>query len=139
MTETFGKDDTFQPFSNGHAHRMWLDANCCRGKGCRNYRPDAPTSRHGCPIEVAVAMGAATDGEIPVRIGLRGAWLEPAPNGRLQRVETDPPGCELIPACPEYRGRDEPDDRPRRGPRPPKEQLDLLDPRNVPDRPRVVA
>jgi hypothetical protein len=36
--------------------------------------------------------------------------------------------------CPEYKGYDEPDDRPRTGPRPSDGQLDLLDPRSQPVR-----
>lgn len=127
----YSKDDRYRPFSNGTEFHMWLYSNCCRGeKGCRNYRPDATSSCDGCPIEVAVAFGSIDDGTIPARIGLRGGWLEPGPNGQLVEV-TDSRG-HVIPACPEFRGYDEPDDRPRRGPRPPKEQLDLLDPRNTP-------
>lgn len=126
--------DSFRPFSNGHEHRVWLDSNCHRGeRGCRNYNPFAATSRHGCAIEVAVSFGSAGDGLIPARIGLRGGWLEPGPNGLLVQALD----AGWIPECPEYRGYDEPDDRPRRGPRPPAHQLDLLDPRNVPDRERV--
>lgn len=138
---TYAANDRYRPFSNGTEFGMWIESNCCRGeKGCRNYRPDATSSRDGCPIEVAVAVGGMRDGTIPARIGLRGGFLEPGPNGRLVEVEsTEHPGCKVIPACPEYRGYDEPDDRPRRGPRPPKEQLDLLDPRNAPTRPRVTA
>lgn len=136
MPDTLMPTDAFHPFSNGSEHRYWLDINCHRGeKGCRAYNPLATTSRHGCPIEVAIARGAASDGTILARIGLRGGFLEPAPDGRLQRA-TD---AGYIPECPEYRGYDEPDDRPRRGPRPSPEQLDLLDPRNTPHRPRVTA
>lgn len=121
-------------FPNGTSHMIWLDYNCCRGaRGCRKYNPDASSSRHGCPIEVAVALAGCRDGKIPARIALRGGWLEPGPNGQLVETGTG------IPDCPEYKGYDEPDDRPRRGPTPPKEQLDLLDPRNVPDRPKVPA
>lgn len=138
---TYAASDPYRPFSNGTEFLMWQDSNCHRGeKGCRNYRPNATSSRDGCPIEVAIALGHCTDGTIPARIGLRGGFLEPGPNGRLVEVEDDEhPGCKVIPACPEYRGYDEPDDRPRRGPRAPKEQLDLLDPRNAPDRPKVPA
>lgn len=118
----------FRPFSNGEEHRTWLACNCA---GCRSYRPNATTSRDGCPIEVAVALGAATDGTIPHRIAVRGGFLGPDGQG-----EPDP---GVIPACPERRGRDEPDDRPRRGPRPPAGQLDLLDPRTAPDRDRVTS
>lgn len=79
---------------------------------------------------------------IPVRIALRADFLRPAEGGKLSDahlwVKCSDGGTALaLPLCPEYRGYDEPDDRPRRGPRPPKEQLDLLDPRNVPDRERV--
>jgi hypothetical protein len=124
--DTYMPSDDFVPFSNGSEHMMWLGKNCERGKGgCRNYKPNATSSRHGCPIEVAVAIATAT-GVIPARVGLRGGWLEPASDGRLQRAEEHPP------TCPEYRGYDEPDDRPRRGPRPPEGQQDLLDPRNQP-------
>ncbi len=125
--------DDYRPFSNGHEHRMWIDRNCYRGAGCRNHRPDAPSSRHGCPIEVAMAVGAFTTGTMKAKHGLRGGLLEPGPNGLLVPAEGDASTWR----CPEYRGRDEPDDRPRRGPRPPADQIDLLDPRNVPDRERV--
>lgn len=136
-SRTFTKDDRYPgPFSNGTEHMMWLDSNCSRGeKGCRKYKPDATSSRDGCAIEVAVALaGGATDG-IPMRIALRGGWVEPGPDGRLVEV-TDPRGA-VIPACPEFKGYDEPDDRPRRRPRPPADQLDLLDPRSTPDRSAV--
>jgi hypothetical protein len=137
--ETYGKNGRYRPFSNGTEHMMWLGSNCCRGeKGCRSYRPDATSSRDGCPIEVAVALGGGLDGAIPAHIGLRGGFLEPGPNGQLVEVESaEHPGCKVIPMCPEFRGYDEPDDRPRRGPRPPQGQMDLLDPRNVPDPLRV--
>lgn len=137
----FSQDAGYRPFSNGTEHHMWLERNCDRGeKGCRNYKPNASSSKNGCPIEVAVAIGGIDTGLIPIRIAVRGAFLVPGPNGTLVEPESERhPGAKVIPACPEYRGYDEPDDRPRRGPRPPKEQLDLLDPRNVPDRPRVVA
>lgn len=130
---------TFRPFSNGHEHRVWLDSNCHRGeKGCRSYRPLAAASRDGCPIEVAIAVASINDGEIPMRIALRGGFVEPGPNGTLVQVESaEHPGCKVIPACPEFKGYDEPDDRPRRGPRPSPDQIDLLDPRNVDDRARV--
>ena len=132
MSESYAKNDSYRPFSNGTEHMMWLDSNCCRGeRGCRNYRPMATSSRDGCPIEVAIAIGAIDDGEIPARIGLRGGFLEPGPNGRLVEVEADPPGPKVIPSCPEFRGYDEPDDRPRRGPKPPADQMDLLDPRST--------
>ena len=128
--------DTFQPFGNGFEHRMWLAHNCERGKGgCRNYNPDAPTSRHGCPMEVALALAAVTDGRIKAKHGLRAGFLEPGAHGELVPADGDASTWQ----CPEYRGYDEPDDRPRRGPRPPREQLDLLDPRNAPDRSRVHA
>jgi hypothetical protein len=98
-------------------------------------------SRHGCPIEVAVALAEHADTDdtaIPIRIAVRGGFLEPGPNGTLVEPESEShPGAKVIVACPEYKGYDEPDDRPRRGPRPPKEQMDLLDPRNAPERPRV--
>ncbi len=132
--------DRYRPFSNGTEHLMWLESNCMRGcKGCRSYRPEASSSRHGCPIEVAVALGACNDGSIPARIALRGGWVLPGPNGTLVEVETLDAGGRIIPTCPEYRGYDEPDDRPRRGPRPSEGQLDLLDPRNTPSRPRIAA
>jgi hypothetical protein len=142
MTE-FSKDDRVDVFSNGHEHRMWLADNCMRGEGgCRKYNPDASSSRHGCPIEVAIALGGGTDGKIPARIALRGGFLQEGPNGKLTddcrwaTASDGLPAC-VIPACPEYKGYDEPDDRPRRGPRPPREQMDLLDPRNTPDRSAV--
>lgn len=136
MAESFGKNDTFVPFSNGHEHRMWLDCNCHRGDGCRRYNPNAATSRHGCAIEVAIAFANVNDGDVPVRIGLRGGFLEPGPGGRLVRVDADKPYA-VIPECPEYKGRDEPPDPPTRPRRPPGDQMDLLDPRNAPDRERV--
>lgn len=114
-----------RPFSNGTEFHMWLSYNC---EGCCRYRPNATTSRDGCPIEVALSLGSASDGTIPERIAVRGGFL--GPDGR------DP--VLLVPhRCPERRGRDEQDDRPRRGPRPPEGQMDLLDPRNVPARERV--
>lgn len=131
--ETYKPNDPYRPFSNGTEHMWWLESNCCRGeKGCRKYRPEATSSRHGCPIEVAVALASMTDGKIPARIALRGGWLIPGSNGELVE-DTDPRG-RVIPVCPEFRGYDEPDDRPRRSPRPPEGQLDLLDPRNGPER-----
>jgi hypothetical protein len=141
----YGKDDRVDVFSNGTEHMMWLESNCMRGKrGCRKYNPNASSSRHGCPIEVAVALAGGTDGKIPARIALRGGFLEEGPNGKLtddcrSTIASDGLPATVIPACPEYKGYDEPDDRPRRGPQPPKEQLDLLDPRNVPERPRVAS
>jgi hypothetical protein len=126
--ETFTLRDSFQPFSNGTEHRMWLARNC--ELGCRNYRPDATTSRHGCPMEVSMSLAAASDGQMPARHGLRCGLLEPAHNGLLHTAEGDPTTWR----CPEYRGDDEPDDRPRRGPRPSAGQTDLFDPRGVPAR-----
>jgi hypothetical protein len=128
--------DGHRPFSNGTEHMIWLDSNCHRGgKGCRRYRPNATSSKDGCPIEVAVALGGCGDGLIPIRIAVRGGFLVPGPNGTLVEPESEKhSAAKVIVACPEYKGYDEPDDRPRRGPQPPKEQLDLLDPRNVPDR-----
>lgn len=120
--------DKFSPFSNGFEFRMWLGHNCQRGKGCRNYKPNASSSRHGCPIECALALASCSDGEIKAAIGLRGGLLEPGANGLLEPAEGDASTW----TCPEYRGRDEPDDRPRRGPRPSAGQIDLLDPRNQP-------
>jgi hypothetical protein len=127
--------DTFQPFSNGDEWRMWIAYNCKRGKGCRNYNPNASTSRDGCPMEVAISLAGCTDGQIKAKHGLRAGLLEPGANGLLVRADGDASTWR----CPEYRGRDEPDDRPRRGPRPAPGQIDLLDPRNVPDRERVRA
>lgn len=137
MTEPrFTKDDRVSPFSNGSEYEMWLARNCQRGcKGCRSYNPNASTSRDGCAIEVALSLASATDGLVKVKHLLRGGFLEPGPNGTLVRAEGD---CTTW-RCPEYRGYDEPDDRPRRGPKPPADQLDLLDPRNTPDRSRVLA
>lgn len=135
---TYAPNDRYRPFSNGTEHHMWLEANCSRGaKGCRHYKPEASSSRHGCPIEVAIALGGCRDGTIAAKIGLRGGFLEPGPKGRLVEVESEEhPGAKVIPECPEFRGYDEPDDRPRRGPRPPKGQEDLFDPRNAPARER---
>jgi hypothetical protein len=119
--------DEFRPFSNGEEFRQWLAQNCERGhKGCRRYNPEASSSRHGCPIEVALAKASISDGTIPARTALRGGFLEAGANGQL--VQPDEPSGE----CPEYKGYDESDDRPRRGPRPPAGQEDLLDPRNAP-------
>ncbi len=133
---TFAPTDRYVPFSNGTEHMIWLDSNCCRGRnGCRKYRPDATSSRHGCPIEVAVALAACHGDGISVRIALRGGWLEPGLNGTI--IEATAAGGRLIPACPEYKGYDEPNDRPKRGPRPPEGQLDLLDPRLDPVREKV--
>jgi hypothetical protein len=130
------KDDTFRPFSNGSEFEMWLANNCRRGgRGCRSYRPDASTTRDGCAIEVALALASCGDGQVKAKHGLRGGFLAPGPNGTLIRADGDA-SCWR---CPEFRGYDEPDDRPRRGPQPPADQLDLLDPRNVPDRPTVPA
>jgi hypothetical protein len=107
--------DEFSPFSNGHEFRMWLAHNCERGeKGCRRYNPDASSSRDGCPIECALALASCTDGTIKGSMGLRGGLLEPGPNGTLVTAEGDASTWR----CPEYKGYDEPDDRPRRGPRP---------------------
>jgi hypothetical protein len=122
-------NDRFQPFSNGFEFRMWTAYNCKRGEGgCRNYNPEASTSRNGCPMEVALALASCTDGEIKAKHGLRAGLLAPGPNGEI--VEAD--GDASTWRCPEYRVRDEPDDRPRRGPRPSGGQIDLLDPRHAP-------
>jgi hypothetical protein len=134
--ESINPRGKFSPFSNGFEFRMWTDRNCARGEGgCRNWNPKASSSRHGCPIECALALASCTDGEIKAGIGLRGGFLDPGPNGTLVRAEGDASTWR----CPEYKGRDEPDDRPRRGPRPPADQLDLLDPRNVPERVEAIA
>lgn len=133
MTATYMPNDPYRPFSNGTEYLFWLEHNCQRGdRGCRKYNPSASSSRNGCPIEVALAIGNMDNGEMRAATALRGGFLEPGPDGKL--VE-----AKRFQRCPEYKGYDEPDNRPRRGPRPPKEQLDLLDPRNVPDRPRVMA
>lgn len=121
--------DTFSPFSNGHEFRMWIARNCERGKGCRNFNPNAATSRDGCPMEVALSLAALDGGTIKAKHGLRAGLLEPGANGELVRAEGDASSWR----CPEFRGKDEPDDRPRRGPRPAPGQADLLDPRNAPD------
>lgn len=128
-------NDKFSPFSNGFEHEIWIGRNCARGKGCRNYNPDASTSRDGCPMEVAIAVAACSDGKIKAKHGLRCGILEPGANGLLVVAEGDASTWR----CPEYRGRDEPDDRPRRGPRAPAGQIDLLDPRNAPDRSPVAS
>ncbi len=122
--------ETFRPFSNGTEFMMWMENNCGRGRGCRNWRPDAATSRHGCPMEVALVIG-----EPKGKHGLRCGLLEPGPNGELVTAAGDASTWR----CPEYRGRDEPDDRPRRGPRPSGDQMDLLDPRSAPERSRVLS
>lgn len=121
--------DTFRPFSNGFEYEMWLGHNCQRGqRGCRSYNPNASTSRNGCPMEVAIALANGTDGKLKAKHGLRAGLLEPGPRGELVVADGDASTWR----CPEYRGYDEPDDRVRRGPRPPAEQMDLLDPRNAP-------
>jgi hypothetical protein len=126
-------NDTFHAFSNGTEWQIWLDNNCQRGKGgCRNYNPNAATSRDGCPMEVALALASLKDGQIKAKHGLRCGLCVPGDNGEI--VTTYPPL-----RCPEYRGYDEPDDRPRRGPRPPEGQLDVFDPRNAPERSTVPA
>jgi hypothetical protein len=134
---TYSKDDRVRPFSNGAEFEMWLARNCRRGqKGCRNYNPAASSSRHGCPMEVALAMAYCLDGLVPVKQLLRCGILAPAESGRLTLADGD---CTTW-QCPEYRGYDEPDDRPRRSPRPPADQLDIFDPRNEPVRlPQVIA
>jgi hypothetical protein len=130
MADGLKPNDTFRPFSNGSEWMYWLESNCARGeKGCRNYRPDATSSRDGCPIEVAFALGSAGDGEVKAKHGLRGGRLAPGPGGLLIRADD-----ATAWRCPEFRGYDEPDDRPRRGPRPPAGQIDLLDPRSAPER-----
>jgi hypothetical protein len=140
----YGPDDRFHPFSNGTEYEMWLSSNCCRGeKGCRHYRPNATSSRDGCPIEVAVALAGGTDGMISMRHALCGGFVRPGPRGLYEDatwgIASDGLPCSVIVACPEFRGYDEPDDRPRRGPQPPADQLDLLDPRHSPGRPAVSA
>lgn len=129
MTRTaYTKDDTFVPFSNGMEYEMWKDRNCRRGKGgCRKYNPNASSSRHGCPIEVALAMAYCLDGQVKVKHGLRGGFLEPGEGGKLVRAEGDCTTWE----CPEYEGPDDPRP-PRRLPKPPEDQLDIFDPRNQP-------
>lgn len=122
MSESYAPADQYRPFSNGSEYEHWLGCNCRRG--CRSYKPDATSSRHGCPIEVALAKAYCWDGTIKASTALRGGFLI-GEGGQLSRPE--PWDWK----CPEYRGYDEPDDRPRRGPRPPANQLDLLDPRNV--------
>lgn len=120
----------FHTFSNGTEREMWYDHNCRRGeRGCRNYVEMAPTSRDGCPIEVALAFSCGIgDGSLCAKHALRGGFAVPGPNGTLVPAPLD----DFPPDCPEYRGYDEPDDRPRRHPRPPADQLDLLDPRFEP-------
>jgi hypothetical protein len=120
--------DEYAPFSNGFEFRMWTAHNCECGKGCRNYNPNASTSRDGCPMEVALSAAACFDGTIKAKHGLRAGLLSPGPNGEIVRAEGDASSWR----CPEYRGRDKPDDRPRRGPRQPEGQMDLLDPRTAP-------
>lgn len=123
--QTYRPNDRYRPFSNGTEYRFWLEHNCQRGeRGCRNYKPEASSSRHGCPIEVALAIGCVSDGQMKASTALRGGFLEPGPNGTL--VE-----APRFQRCPEYRGYDEPDDRPRRGPHPSPDQMDLLDPRHT--------
>lgn len=142
---TYSKDERYVPFSNGTEHMLWLEGNCARGeRGCRRYNPEAESSRHGCPIEVAVALAGGVGDGIPARIALRGDFLRPAEGGRLSDehlypVASDGHSAYCPPLCPEFKGYDEPDDRPRRGPRPPAGQMDLLDPRNAPQTRKAVA
>jgi hypothetical protein len=131
----FNKDDQIKPFSNGEEYRWWISRNC---SGCRNYRPNASSSRDGCPIEVSMAMASCIEGLVPAKHLLRAGILEPGENGQLVEALGD---CSTW-DCPERRGYDEPDDRLRRGPRPPEGQLDIFDPRNTdpaPTRERVHA
>lgn len=136
MAERYKPNDPFPAdgtvFPNGTSFEIWRGRNC---HGCRKFRPEAATSRDGCPIEVALAMAACLDGRIKAKIALRGGFAVEGPNGSI--VQADDPPSE----CPERRGYDEPDDRVRRGPRPPEGQEDLLDPRNqpVPERRKAVA
>ena len=120
--ELLTKDDKVRPFANGGEYRWWTAQNC---EGCRSYNPNATSSRHGCPMEVAFAMAYVSDGLVPVKTALRAGIVEPVERGLLALVV--PNSGE----CPERRPKDEPDDRPRRGPRPPAGQLDIFDPRNV--------
>jgi hypothetical protein len=72
-SESLKPNDEFSPFSNGFEFSMWIARNCERGhRGCRSYNPSAPSSRHGCPIECALALASCTDGKIKAAIGLRG-------------------------------------------------------------------
>lgn len=124
---SYQPNDDFRPFSNHTEYEIWLHNNCQRGeRGCRRYNPEASTSRHGCPMEVAMALGSATSGHMKAKLALRCGLLVPGEKGELVRPD------EWI-RCPEYKGYDEPDDRRRRGPKPPEGQQDLLDPRNAPE------
>ncbi len=125
MADGLKPNDKFHPFSNGTEFRAWYAHNC---ENCRSLCSNATSSRDGCPIEVALALASCGDGSITAKHGLRGGFLVPGANGLLV------PPAEYPWRCAEYRGRDEPDDRPRHGPRPPAGQIDLLDPRNVPER-----
>ena len=120
--QTFLPTDEYRPFSNGTQYEMWLARNC---EVCRKYKPEADTCPPACEIEFALSMsgiGNRLDGAM----GLRAGFLQPGPNGTLVQDSIYTEAMD----CPERRGFDEPDDRPKRGPRPPKGQLDLLDPRN---------
>lgn len=125
-------NDPVHPFSNGDEYRAFTSRNC---EGCRSYRPMATSSRDGCPMEVAMAMASIGDGEIKAKHALRAGLLE-AEGGKI--VDRKPP-YEYAPVCPERRGKNEPDDRPKRGPRPPKGQMDLLDPRLAPTRQSAIS
>lgn len=128
MSQGFQPNDPFRPFSNGEEFRMWLGGNCQRGhRGCRHYNPDAESSRHGCPIEVALAKASIFDGTIPAKTALRGGFLDAGPRGQLVRPD------DWDGQCPEYKGYDEPDESAAPGgPKPPEGQQDLLDPRHAP-------
>lgn len=129
-------DESFQPFSNGFEFEMWTGNNCARGsKGCRSYNPEASTSKDGCPMEVGIALASCTDGQVKAAHGLRAGLLEPGAGGALVMAAGDASTWR----CPEYRGYDGPDDRPRRVPPQPPAQLDLLDPRSAPVRDVVAS
>jgi hypothetical protein len=129
--QTFMPGDEYRPFSNGTQYHMWLAHNC---EGCRKYKPEADKCPPACPIEFALSISCVGN-QLDAEMGLRAGFLQPGPNGTLVQESIFTESMK----CPERRGYDEPDDRPKRGPRPPKGQMDLLDPRNQETRQSAIS
>jgi len=119
--QVFKPEDEYRPFSNGTQYHMWLAHNC---EGCRKYKPEADKCPPACEIEFAISISGIGQ-RLDAAMGLRAGFLRPGPNGTLveESIHTE------ATKCPERRGFDEPDDKPKRGPRPSPGQMDLLDPR----------
>ena len=124
MSQVYKPEDEYRPFSNHTQYEIWLGRNC---EGCRKYKPEADRCPPACEIEFALSISGIGQ-HLDAAMGLRAGFLQPGPNGTLVEGSTYTESA----TCPERRGFDEPDDRPKRGPRPPKGQMDLLDPRNGP-------